>query len=83
MESTLEWGTALRVIRAARSLDQVQVADAAKIHKSYLSLIERDHRKPSIETLGKLCSALGVSHSNLARIAEDPAAALGIGPQHE
>ena len=79
MESSLEWGTALRVVRAARSLDQQEVATAADIDPSYLSLLERDHRTPSIGTVSKLCSALGVAHSDLARIAEDPAAALGIG----
>ncbi len=79
MKSTMQWGTALRVVRAARFLDQVVVAESAKIDKSFLSLLEHDRRLPSLKTMEKLCGALDITHSDLARIAQDPAAALGIG----
>ena len=78
MESTMEWGTALRIVRAARSMNQSEVAAEANITASHLSLLESDRRTPSVSSVGKLCNVLGIAHSDLARIAEDPAKALGI-----
>lgn len=75
----MEWGTALRIVRAARSMDQAAVATEADISAAHLSLLENDKRSPSVSVVGKICGVLGIAHSDLARIAEDPAKALGIG----
>lgn len=71
-------GTALRTVRAARSLSQGSVADAAQISRAHLSLIEAGRRNPSLRALTKLACALNVDPDDVLRIAKDPIAALGI-----
>lgn len=78
MESNIDWGRALKVVRAARSAKQADVAEAAGVDKSYLSLIENNKKSPSLGVLGGLCEVLDLPISDLARIAEGPAKALGI-----
>lgn len=57
---------ALRLYRKARNLTQKQVAEKAGISVSYLSLVERGQRDPSLSTLEKIASAMGVSLTILA-----------------
>ena len=78
MEPTLEWGTALKVIRAARSMNQSELAEAAEIGQSHMCLLESGKRSASLAVMDRLCGALSISQSDLARIAENPAEALGI-----
>ncbi|MCZ6507171.1 MAG: helix-turn-helix transcriptional regulator [Acidobacteria bacterium] len=78
MMSNPDWGAALKILRVARKLTQEDVASGTDFDKSYISLLEHGSRTPSLEAVGRLCSVLRVSHSDLVRIAEDPPAALGI-----
>lgn len=52
---------ALRVKRRGGRSTQGQVAGKANISISFLSMIERGERSPSVETLGDIAEALGVS----------------------
>lgn len=63
-------GQAIRELRAKRKLSQQQLADAAGIHFTYLSGLERGKRNPSIEVIEQLAEQLGVSSSTLLRRAE-------------
>ena len=72
-------GLALRMVRTVRREKLDRVAERAGIGKAHLSLIENGRRSPSLPALERLCGALGVSHVALARIAEDPEGALGLG----
>ena len=48
-------------MRRRRELSQEELADAAGLHRTHISLIERGLREPSLDTLVKLCRGLGVS----------------------
>ncbi len=52
---------ALRVKRRGGRSTQGDVAGKARISISFLSMIERGERSPSVETLGDIAEALGVS----------------------
>ena len=58
---TPTFGEAVRTMRRRRELSQEQLADAAGLHRTHISLIERGLREPSLETLVKLCRGLRVS----------------------
>jgi transcriptional regulator with XRE-family HTH domain len=62
-------GDELRRAREAADMTQEQVAVAAKIDRAHLSLLENDHKSPTVDTLVRLCRALGVPPSEiLARV---------------
>lgn len=55
---------AARVIRAARnevSLSQERLAELAGLHRTYLSLLERNRRSPTLATLELIAHALGMT----------------------
>ena len=53
-------GKALRRVREARDIAQVDLADAARVQRSTISAIENSHRSVNVETLMRLCDALDV-----------------------
>lgn len=62
-------GDELRNAREAADLTQEQVAAAAGIDRAYLSLLENNHKSPTVDTLFRICKALGVPASQiLARV---------------
>ena len=56
--------------RTARGLSQERLAHRAGLHRTYVGLIERGLRKPTIEVGHALARALGVPLSELVREAE-------------
>jgi len=65
-------GRAIRVIRAQRGLRQDELAGAAGLSPSYVSLIERGKREPSLVIVRKLASALGVPVDLVMVLAIEP-----------
>jgi len=68
----------LRTQRRGGKLTQGVISERAHISVSFLSMIERGERSPSIETLGEIAEGLGVSMSELfqsgtAPVEENPA----------
>ena len=63
-------GQALRQHRQAAGLSQESLADRAGLHRTAVSLIERGQRSPSVETLQRICAALGIPVSRLLSDAE-------------
>lgn len=59
---------ALRLSRYGRRLTQGEIARAAGVSVSYLSMIERGERSPAVETLSEIAGALGVPLAELFRI---------------
>lgn len=51
-------GRMIRVVRADTLMDQRIVADRCGISQSYLSLIERGHRTPTLDLLIKIAEVL-------------------------
>jgi transcriptional regulator with XRE-family HTH domain len=56
-------------------MSQDDLADATGLHRTYISMLERDLREPTLDTLVKLCRGLGVAPEEaiLWACAEDPA----------
>jgi transcriptional regulator with XRE-family HTH domain len=58
-------GPRLRAAREATGLTLQQVATAVGVTRGYISQIERDLSSPSLATLWRLCSVLGVTMGDL------------------
>lgn len=58
-------GRNLRDLRTAKGLSQEQFAFEAKIHRTYISDIERGARNPTITVVEKLAKALKVTPGEL------------------
>jgi transcriptional regulator with XRE-family HTH domain len=58
-------GEELRKAREKAGLTQEQLAFRAGIHRTYVSLLERDLKSPTLNTLFRLCAALDISVSKL------------------
>lgn len=58
-------GDELRRAREAAQLTQEQVAVAAGIDRAHLSLLENDHKSPTVDTLRRICRALGIAASEI------------------
>jgi transcriptional regulator with XRE-family HTH domain len=56
----MNYGKALRIARAVAGVEQKQLANAAGLNPSHISLIEKGTRRPSVGAIGKLSRALGI-----------------------
>src|SRR5262249_26194159 len=68
-------GEQLRKAREAAGLTQEEVSFRAGVHRTYVSMLERDKKSPTIDVLFRLCDAIGVTASELIRRVEDARAA--------
>ena len=64
-------GRVIRRFRESRGLSQEVVSGLADIGRTHLSAIEHGERKPTLETLFRICCALGVKMSAVAKAIED------------
>lgn len=55
-----KFGKNVREIRISQNLSQGDVARRLKLHRSYISSIERGIRNPSLKVVEKIANALGV-----------------------
>ena len=62
---SIRFGERLREARASKGLSQEELAHLAGIHRTHVSLIERSRRSVRLETLERLCRALGVQPAQL------------------
>jgi transcriptional regulator with XRE-family HTH domain len=62
-------GDELRRAREEAGLTQEELAERAGIHRTYVSLLERDKKSPTIAVLFRLCRAVGVQPTTfIARV---------------
>ncbi len=62
----------LRKAREAAGLTQLQLAKAAALHRTYISLLERDKKSPTVDVLFRICRAIGIKPSRfVARVERD------------
>jgi len=64
------FGQALRSLRRAAGLSQEQLALESGVQRNFISLIETGQNQPTISTIFKLASALGMKPSKLVVAAE-------------
>jgi transcriptional regulator with XRE-family HTH domain len=62
---TARFGDRLREFRTAKGLSQEELAHAAGLHRTHISLIERNRRSVRLETLERLARALDVEPASL------------------
>lgn len=70
MDPGLAFGKVLRAVRKDVGLTQEQLALAAEIDRTFVSLIERGERQPTVRILFKLATALQVPPSQLIQLTE-------------
>ncbi|WP_201362918.1 helix-turn-helix domain-containing protein [Dictyobacter formicarum] len=60
-----KFGTRLQHIRKAQGLSQEELAAKLAMHRTYIGMIERGERNPTIRTLYKIAKTLKVSAAEL------------------
>ena len=65
MTIAAEVGRRIRALREMQGFSQERLADLAKIHRTYLSGVESGSRNPTLDVLGRIAKALGVSPAAL------------------
>ena len=58
----------IRIIAAAKKINQKELAKLSGVDQSYISLIYREKRIPSLKTYQRLCDGLGISMATLAML---------------
>ena len=61
------FGQVLREVRKERGLSQESLGFKSGYHRTYISLIERGNKIPTLQTLFNLASALDISPSDLVK----------------
>lgn len=64
-------GEEIRRARQKAGLSQEAVADRAGLHRTYISLVERNKKSPTLDTLFRICQAIGVSATAIVKKVED------------
>lgn len=65
------FATNLKLIRIQKGLSQEELADKCKLHRTYISDVERAQRNISIDNIGKIALALEVPASRLLEGSHD------------
>lgn len=66
------FGRVLRSIRESQGISQEELAARSGYHRTYIGLLERGEKSPSLRTLFNLAGALDVRPSEIVRRAEQP-----------
>jgi transcriptional regulator with XRE-family HTH domain len=64
------FGKVLRELRETNHISQEKLAEYCELDRTYISLLERGLRQPTITTIFKLAKALNTSPSMLIEIVE-------------
>ncbi len=61
--ATLEgaFGAVLRQLRESKGLSQEELADQCRIHRTYVSQLERGLKSPTLRLIWQICASLEVS----------------------
>lgn len=63
-------GEEIRKARLAAGLSQEELGFRSKLSRNYISLVELDENSPTVTTLYRICTALGVKMSKVIAQAE-------------
>lgn len=64
------FGTVLRELRENKKLSQEKLAEFCDLDRTYISLLERGLRQPTLTTLFKLSDALNIKPSELVEMVD-------------
>lgn len=64
-------GKTIRILRTICDLQQAELAEKIKADPSYISLLERNKRTPSLKTLEEIAAALGVQADFIMFLSSD------------
>jgi transcriptional regulator with XRE-family HTH domain len=67
MQMVQRFAENLRRARLAKGLTQEGLADAADLHRTHISLLEKAKRDPKLTTIAKLASGLDTTPGQLLR----------------
>ena len=56
-------GKQLKIARESKGLSQEVLADKASVHRTYISMLERDIKSPTLHVLFRICDALDIKPS--------------------
>lgn len=65
------FGTEVRRLRLESSLSQEALAEISGLDRTFVSMIERGIRKPTLESAKRIADGLGFSLGELIRIVEE------------
>ena len=65
------FGKVIKTVRQGQGVSQEKLAELAEIDRTYVSLIERGRRQPTLEVASRIATALKVRLSEVIRQAED------------
>ncbi|GBF12404.1 helix-turn-helix transcriptional regulator [Tepidibacillus infernus] len=71
MDVQIIFGKVLKNLRVNRKISQEELAFRSKLDRTYISLLERGKRKPSLNTIYALSKALSIKPSELIREVEN------------
>lgn len=54
------FGESIKIERLRAGLSQRELATASGVHKNFIGLIERGQKAPTLITINRICSALGI-----------------------
>jgi transcriptional regulator with XRE-family HTH domain len=67
----MNYAKAIRIARSIAGISQKKLADRTGLDRSYLSLIEREKRKPTIDTIQNISNALKIPFHLLTLLATE------------
>lgn len=70
-ELTIKIGNTLRELRELANLSQEKLAEYCVLDRTYISLLERGLRQPTISTIFKIADALDISPSEIIKTIEE------------
>ncbi len=60
-----KFGTNLQKIRREKEVTQEKLAELIGVHRTYITLVEKGERNPSLKTIYRIAKALKVSSTEL------------------
>ena len=62
-------GAKLRALREKLGMSQEEVAERAGVDRTYISILERGLKSPTLDTMEKICAALGTLPERVIEVA--------------
>ena len=65
------FGVVLKQLRTGKGISQESLAYDSELDRTFISLLERGERQPTISTLFKLAKSLGIKPSDIVKTVEE------------